>query len=90
MTNPPLRGVPSTQVSGIDHAGIWALGRASRDGGRPVPALGAHDRYLDLSDREKLGRPATTAALLEAWDEALPVLERLAADEQAPWRLSTA
>ncbi|WP_225438814.1 fumarylacetoacetate hydrolase family protein [Candidatus Frankia nodulisporulans] len=64
-------------VRTIDHAGSWALGRLRDRGGRVFPAFVAHEWALDLSVRPDLGRPSSTADLLERWDEALPVLEGL-------------
>ena len=62
-------------------AGPFALGTLSAPDGAPFPALVTPDgRALDL--RTALGEPAlTTRALLERWDEALPRLHALAADD---------
>ncbi|MFK0286572.1 fumarylacetoacetate hydrolase family protein [Streptomyces sp. NPDC090499] len=73
-------------VSSIDHAGSWALTQLSTDGGRIVPALVAHDRALDLSDRPEVGSPRSTLDLLAHWYATEEVLAALAADATAPWR----
>lgn len=65
------------QPPSIEHAGTWALSRLAA-GSRTFPALVAGDRALDLSTSEELGRPADTAALLDRWDDVLPLLEQLA------------
>ena len=61
----------------LDHAGSWALAHLA-DGDRRFPALVAHDRALDLSGRQELGRPSSTLELLDRWDDVLPALDRLA------------
>jgi 2-keto-4-pentenoate hydratase/2-oxohepta-3-ene-1,7-dioic acid hydratase in catechol pathway len=71
-------GSARTSQAEIDHAGTWALTRLQDQAGRVFPALVSRDRVLDLSDREELGRPAGTAALLDRWDDVLPVLRELA------------
>ena len=68
----------STVPFSIDHAGSWALATLARPDGRSFPALVARDRALDLSDRPELGRASSTTELLGRWDDALPVLGRLA------------
>ncbi|OIJ65490.1 fumarylacetoacetate hydrolase family protein [Streptomyces mangrovisoli] len=70
----------------FDHAGTWALAQVSAEGGPTVPALVAHDRALDLSDRPELGSPRSTADILARWDELEPVLAALAADTAAAWQ----
>jgi len=69
----------------IDHAGTWALARLGRDDSS-VPALVAHDRMLDLSRRAEIGQPRTNIELLERWDSVAPLLETLAADQDADWQ----
>jgi 2-keto-4-pentenoate hydratase/2-oxohepta-3-ene-1,7-dioic acid hydratase in catechol pathway len=64
-------------MTAVDHAGSWALATLSADGD-PFPALVARDRALDLSGRGDVGRPRDTRALLERWDDVLPVLDALA------------
>ncbi|MEU2349548.1 fumarylacetoacetate hydrolase family protein [Modestobacter sp. NPDC049651] len=61
----------------IDHAGTWAVAQLEDGAGRVFPALVSRDRVLDLSDQAALGRPTGTAALLERWDDVLPVLRGL-------------
>ncbi len=62
----------------IEHAGPWALGRFRRPGGSSFPGLVRHDRVLDLSCRDEVGRPASPASLFYDWDAVLPRLEQLA------------
>ncbi|GAA2130945.1 hypothetical protein [Actinomadura napierensis] len=51
------------------------------------PALVAHERVLDLSARDEVGRPRGTLELLDRWDEVLPALEALAASTgRSDWR----
>ena len=61
-------------VQAIEHAGGWSLAQLGDGDGRAFPALVSHDRILDLSQREELRRPNDTLALLERWDDTLPVL----------------
>jgi 2,4-didehydro-3-deoxy-L-rhamnonate hydrolase len=70
----------------VEHAGSWALAQARDSSGRKFPALMHHDRVLDLSAHVELGRPASTLALFERWDDALPVLRDLA-ESAAGWLL---
>ncbi|MGW4698475.1 fumarylacetoacetate hydrolase family protein [Kitasatospora cineracea] len=58
--------------------GPFALGTFADGDGAPFPGLVAESRVLDLRGRPALGSPTTTRDLLERWDEALPILERLA------------
>ncbi|GII22782.1 fumarylacetoacetate hydrolase family protein [Planosporangium mesophilum] len=67
----------STGHRSIEHAGAWALAHV-RHRGRSFPALVQHNRVLDLSTRDEVGRPASPSALLQDWDAMLPKLERLA------------
>ena len=62
----------------IEHAGPWALGYFRRPGGSAFSGLVQHDRVLDLSCRDEVGRPASPASLFDAWDAVLPLLEQLA------------
>ncbi|GLZ12010.1 hydrolase [Actinomadura sp. NBRC 104425] len=51
------------------------------------PALVAHDRVLDLSAREEVGRPRGTLELLDRWNEVLPALDALATSaSRSDWR----
>ena len=68
----------------IDHAGNWALATLAASG-PGFPALVARDRALELSSRPELGRPSSTAELLDRWDEVLPALDRLAGTADG-WR----
>ncbi len=70
------------QVTSIEHAGPWALGRLAAADGRAFPAVVSRDRALDLSTRGELGRPQDTAVLLDRWEEALPLLDAAAASTQ--------
>lgn len=65
--------------------GPFAIGTLSAPGGAGFPGLVAPDgRVLDLSTA--LGDPTlTTLALLDHWDERLPLLHTLAADPAGDW-----
>ncbi|MFC4112904.1 fumarylacetoacetate hydrolase family protein [Nonomuraea zeae] len=62
-------------------AGPFALGTFSAGAGPAFPGLVAGERVLDLS-----GHAATTRALLERWDEVLPLLHEAAAAAEGEWR----
>ncbi|SES09103.1 2-keto-4-pentenoate hydratase/2-oxohepta-3-ene-1,7-dioic acid hydratase (catechol pathway) [Lentzea xinjiangensis] len=63
----------------------FALGTFS-DGGEPrFPGLVVEDRVLDLGTA-LAWRPASTTAVLDRWDEVLPVLRDLAGDRNGDWR----
>ncbi|MEX1659852.1 fumarylacetoacetate hydrolase family protein [Streptomyces pseudovenezuelae] len=65
--------------------GRFALGTFSTQDGKPFPGLLAKGRVLDLS--RALGRaPSETRAVLERWEETLPVLHALADDDALDWR----
>ncbi len=78
--------LPDKRVDLIDHAGPWALARASLGDGGPVPVLVSHDRFLDLSARPETAGARTVTELLGQWAAALPALEAVAADPRAGWR----
>lgn len=61
-------------------AGPFALGTFSTPGGAPFPGLLARERVLDLS-RTLPWAPSDVRAVVERWDEALPLLHGLAADD---------
>jgi len=61
------------------HAGPFALGTFSRDGGDPFPGLVTATRVRDLSDVA-----ASVRALVEDWDGVLPRLAALAEEPQTP------
>ncbi|MGW1715179.1 fumarylacetoacetate hydrolase family protein [Streptomyces sp. NPDC002156] len=66
-------------------AGPFALGTFSAPDGEPFPGLLVEDRVLDLStalDRA----PSGVRAVVERWEETLPVLHTLAADTALGWR----
>jgi 2-keto-4-pentenoate hydratase/2-oxohepta-3-ene-1,7-dioic acid hydratase in catechol pathway len=66
-------------------AGPFALGTVSAQDGEPFPALVARERVLDLS-RALDRAPAGIRAVLERWEETLPVLRALADDDTLDWR----
>ncbi|WP_369031957.1 fumarylacetoacetate hydrolase family protein [Streptomyces adonidis] len=66
-------------------AGPFALGTFSAPDGEPFPGLLVEDRVLDLStalDRA----PSGVRAVVERWEETLPVLHTLAADTVLGWQ----
>jgi 2-keto-4-pentenoate hydratase/2-oxohepta-3-ene-1,7-dioic acid hydratase in catechol pathway len=66
-------------------AGPFALGTFSAQDGEPFPGLLAEDRVLDL--RGALAwAPSGVRAVVERWEEALPVLHVLVADDALDWR----
>ncbi|WP_367319577.1 fumarylacetoacetate hydrolase family protein [Streptomyces sp. HUAS ZL42] len=66
-------------------AGPFALGTFSLSDGEPFPGLLAQDRVLDLS--KTLDRaPSGVRAVVERWEETLPVLRALAQDDTVDWR----
>ena len=73
-------------AASVPFSGPFAIGTLSAPGGARFPGLVAPDgRVLDLCTA--LGEPAlTTLALLERWDERLPLLRTLAEDPAAHWR----
>ncbi|WP_346433797.1 fumarylacetoacetate hydrolase family protein [Nonomuraea composti] len=62
-------------------AGPFALGTFSSGAGPAFPGLVAGDRVLDLS-----AHAPTTRALLERWDDVLPLLREAAAAPAGEWR----
>ncbi|WP_340383200.1 fumarylacetoacetate hydrolase family protein [Streptomyces sp. SS7] len=66
-------------------AGPFALGTLSAADGRPFPGLVVRDRVLDLS-RALAWEPVDVRAVLERWEEALPVLHTLADEDALEWR----
>ncbi|MEU5095595.1 fumarylacetoacetate hydrolase family protein [Streptomyces sp. NPDC020996] len=66
-------------------AGPFALGTLSAQDGRPFPGLVVADRVLDLG-RALDWAPSGTRAVLERWEETLPVLRSLAAADGPGWR----
>ena len=66
-------------------AGRFALGTFSAQDGGPFPGLLARDRVLDLS--RALGwAPSGVRAVVERWEETLPVLHALADDDALGWQ----
>ncbi|WP_405975736.1 fumarylacetoacetate hydrolase family protein [Streptomyces sp. NBC_00988] len=66
-------------------AGPFALGTFSAQDGDPFPGLLVQERVLDLSSA--LGwAPSGMRAVVERWEETLPVLHSLADDETLDWR----
>ncbi len=63
----------------------FTLGTFSDGGTAPFPGLVVEDRVLDL-ERALPWHPASTLALLDDWDEALPALRGLAQDGHREWR----
>ncbi|MEU6918451.1 fumarylacetoacetate hydrolase family protein [Streptomyces olindensis] len=66
-------------------AGPFALGTFSAPDGEPFPGLLTMDRVLDLS-RTLAWEPSGIRAVLERWEEALPVLRTLAHEDALDWR----
>ncbi|WP_327320400.1 fumarylacetoacetate hydrolase family protein [Streptomyces sp. NBC_01235] len=66
-------------------AGSFALGTFSAQDGEPFPGLLAEDRVLDL--RSALDwAPSGLRAVVERWEETLPVLHALADEDALGWR----
>ncbi|MFI6810220.1 fumarylacetoacetate hydrolase family protein [Streptomyces luteogriseus] len=65
--------------------GPFALGTLSAPGGSPFPGLVAGDRVLDLS-QVLAWEPSDVRAVLERWEEALPILHTLADEDALDWR----
>jgi 2-keto-4-pentenoate hydratase/2-oxohepta-3-ene-1,7-dioic acid hydratase in catechol pathway len=61
-------------------AGPFALGTFSAQEGKPFPGLLAREQVLDLTSALD-GAPADLRAVVERWEENLPVLRSLAADD---------
>ncbi|MFI1332908.1 fumarylacetoacetate hydrolase family protein [Streptomyces sp. NPDC020845] len=66
-------------------AGPFALGTVSAPDGEPFPGLLVKGRILDLS-RALDWAPSGVRAVLERWEETLPVLRALADDYALDWR----
>ncbi|MGW1561649.1 fumarylacetoacetate hydrolase family protein [Streptomyces sp. NPDC002144] len=67
-------------------AGPFALGTFSAgEDGKPFPGLLARERVLDLSAALEW-TPADVRAVLERWEQALPLLHTLAEDPSGDWR----
>jgi 2-keto-4-pentenoate hydratase/2-oxohepta-3-ene-1,7-dioic acid hydratase in catechol pathway len=66
-------------------AGPFVLGTFSAEDGQPFPGILARDRVLDLSAALDWA-PASVRAVLERWEETLPVLHALADDDTLDWR----
>lgn len=66
-------------------AGPFALGTFSAPDGTPFPGLVVEERVLDLSEALD-GAPSGTRAVLEHWEESLPLLHSLADDPSLDWR----
>ncbi|MGW3285125.1 fumarylacetoacetate hydrolase family protein [Streptomyces sp. NPDC001002] len=66
-------------------AGPFALGTFSAQDGDPFPGLLAEGRVLDLSSTLNWA-PADLRAVVERWEETLPVLRSLADDDTLGWR----
>ena len=68
-------------------AGPFALGTFSAGDGPAFPGLVAHGRVLDLRTVPELDLPEpTTRALLERWDDVLPLLTEAAGAAAGEWR----
>ncbi|WP_406131561.1 fumarylacetoacetate hydrolase family protein [Streptomyces sp. NBC_00989] len=65
--------------------GPIALGTFSAEGGEPFPGLLAKGRVLDLS-RALTWAPSEVRAVVERWEESLPVLHVLADEDALDWR----
>ncbi|MGW0842725.1 fumarylacetoacetate hydrolase family protein [Streptomyces sp. NPDC002787] len=69
----------------VQPAGPFALGTFSTPGGEPFPALVATGRVLNL--RQALAwEPSDIRAVLDRWEETLPVLHILADEDALDWR----
>ncbi len=66
-------------------AGPFALGTLSAPDGAPFPGLVVRERVLDLG-RVLAWEPADVRAVLERWEEALPVLRTLVDEHALDWR----
>jgi len=66
-------------------AGPFALGTFSAPGGEPFPGLLVENRVLDLSTALDWA-PSGIRAVVERWEETLPVLHTLAGDAVLDWR----
>ncbi|MDQ0946948.1 2-keto-4-pentenoate hydratase/2-oxohepta-3-ene-1,7-dioic acid hydratase in catechol pathway [Streptomyces phaeochromogenes] len=66
-------------------AGRFALGTFSAQDGEPFPGLLVKDRVLDLG-RTLAWAPSGVRAVVERWEEALPVLHVLADEDALDWR----
>ncbi|WP_405539177.1 fumarylacetoacetate hydrolase family protein [Streptomyces sp. NBC_00075] len=66
-------------------AGPFALGTFSAPDGEPFPGLLVEDRVLDLSTALDWA-PSGVRAVVERWEETLPVLHALAADTVLGWQ----
>ncbi|GAB2756886.1 fumarylacetoacetate hydrolase family protein [Streptomyces bullii] len=66
-------------------AGPFALGTFSAPGGEPFPGLLVTGRVLNLS-QALAWAPSGMRAVLERWEEALPVLSVLAHEDASDWR----
>ena len=66
-------------------AGPFALGTFSAQDGDPFPGLLAKARVLDLSSALDWA-PSGLRAVVERWEETLPVLHSLADDDTLEWR----
>ncbi|MFJ8360864.1 fumarylacetoacetate hydrolase family protein [Streptomyces sp. NPDC093984] len=69
----------------VQPVGPFALGTFSAPDGGPFPGLLAKERVLDLS-RVLDWTPSGVRAVLERWEETLPVLHSLADDDALDWR----
>ncbi|MEV6507705.1 fumarylacetoacetate hydrolase family protein [Streptomyces sp. NPDC051642] len=66
-------------------AGPFALGTFSAQDGGPFPGLLANHRVLDLGSALDWA-PSGMRAVVERWEETLPVLHSLAGDDTLDWR----
>ncbi|MGW7425989.1 fumarylacetoacetate hydrolase family protein [Streptomyces sp. NPDC054813] len=66
-------------------AGPFALGTFSTQDGEPFPGLLAKGRVLDLSSALAWA-PSSVRAVVERWEETLPLLHALADDDALGWR----
>jgi 2-keto-4-pentenoate hydratase/2-oxohepta-3-ene-1,7-dioic acid hydratase in catechol pathway len=64
----------------------FALGTFAAPSGPAFPGLVAGERVLDLTEALPGGRSRSVLALLQHWDEALPLLHTLKEDATRPWQ----
>ncbi|MGW6903644.1 fumarylacetoacetate hydrolase family protein [Streptomyces sp. NPDC054940] len=69
----------------VQPVGPFVLGTFSAPGGEPFPGLLAKGRVLDLG-RALDSAPAELRAVLERWEDTLPLLRALADDDAGEWQ----
>ncbi|WP_217555451.1 fumarylacetoacetate hydrolase family protein [Streptomyces sp. GbtcB6] len=69
----------------VQPAGPFALGTFSLPDGQPFPGILAKGRVLDLS-RALAWAPSEVRAVVERWEESLPVLHVLADEDALDWQ----